>query len=734
MSSAGLFLKSSQERVQTRASRAFDESSLAVDPSAGVLETCRDLIRLRVPNLLRLYLNPCVAQTCVVLSECVREQFPAACSQPRFPSFLANSGGEALSGAVKLLRYTLNRTFAKAAAGEEEAEPPLTYLCGAGWPPGFVGEVVRDVETQETGRVVFLPGIVEVSASELLTILRDPNSSPGVVVIPAEELAAGGLSLAVLLGDFQCRSGLVIVSLTAAGAQQPLARTAGDFVPDVVLFDQSFTGEEVPFGAFAARAELYAAWMQRRMSQFHSTTFQPNTISTQHFLRWCPRLLPAISERLRGELQSLLVDPQQLMTTFQRLFSPSLGKLIAAAGLDRADVTAHGHYVHAGASRLFDGVGGVACSLRGHNPETWCRELEQLAGRDCRHEAGVLLAELTGLPNVVPAVSGADAVETALRLALIAAWPARQVVVLRGGYGGKTLLALTGTEKPWYRQHLQPLYPHVTWIDPFARDALQQFEKTVAEHPTAVVQLELIQGVGGVREVPLPLLEKIEMLRRKAGFLVFVDEIQTGVFRTGPFVRSSHTPLRPDLMTLGKGVSDMMFPFALALYSNEVADLLKRHSSTLAEQLREDFRHETAWRCLLNVLQRSGAENLSARVSEAGKQLQTSLERELDGLPLVRQTRVFGLLAGIELATDGRLLQKLGLKLPQLYLLRMLRHQRFPLLMGFCQYQPRVLKFTPPLTVTQEEVQAAAGTIGEALRTSTGRLLAIGLRAVLQSR
>jgi acetylornithine/succinyldiaminopimelate/putrescine aminotransferase len=345
-----------------------------------------------------------------------------------------------------------------------------------------------------------------------------------------------------------------------------------------------------------------------------------------------------------------------------------------------------------------------------------------------------LLAELTGLPNVVPAVSGADAVETALRLALIAAWPARQVVVLRGGYGGKTLLALTGTEKPWYRQHLQPLYPHVTWIDPFARDALQQFEKTVAEHPTAVVQLELIQGVGGVREVPLPLLEKIEMLRRKAGFLVFVDEIQTGVFRTGPFVRSSHTPLRPDLMTLGKGVSDMMFPFALALYSNEVADLLKRHSSTLAEQLREDFRHETAWRCLLNVLQRSGAENLSARVSEAGKQLQTSLERELDGLPLVRQTRVFGLLAGIELATDGRLLQKLGLKLPQLYLLRMLRHQRFPLLMGFCQYQPGVLKFTPPLTVTQEEVQAAAGTIGEALRTSTGRLLAIGLRAVLQSR
>jgi acetylornithine/succinyldiaminopimelate/putrescine aminotransferase len=734
MSSAGLFLKSFPEPVQTRASRVSDVSSTAEESSQRVLETCRDLIRLRVPNLLRLYLNPCVAQTCVVLSECVRDLFPAASAQPRYPSFLANSGGEALSGAIKLLRYTLNRRAAAANITEELTEAPLTYLCGDGWPPGFVGEEVRDSQTLEAGRIVFLPGIVELSVSELLPILQDQTAAPGVVAIPAEELAAGGIPLAALLKRFQQRSGLVIVGLTAESAQLELSRTAGDFVPDVVVFDQSFTGHEVPFGAFSARVDLYAMWMQRKMSQFHSTTFQPNTISTQHFLRWFPRLLPSLSERLRPELQGLLVDPQLLLGVFRGLFSPSLAKLIVAAGFHREDVTAQGHYIHVGGRRLFDGVGGVACSLRGHNPETWCSEVEQLAGRDCRRESATLLGELTGLPNLVPGVSGASAVEIALRLALTAAWPAKQVVVLRGGYGGKTLLALTGTEKPWYRQHLQPLYPHVTWIDPFAADAAEQLEKTVAEHPTAVVQLELIQGVGGVREVPLSLLEKMETLRRKAGFLVFVDEIQTGVFRTGPFVRSSHTPLRPDLMTLGKGVSDMMFPFALTLYSDEVADLLRSRGSSLPEQLREDFRHETAFRCLLNVLQRSASENISARVSEAGKQLQTALERELEGLQLVRQTRVFGLLAGIELATDERWLQRAGLKLPQLYLLRMLQHRRFPLLMGFCQYQPGVLKFTPPLTVTAEEIRAAAGTIGEALRTSTGRLLAAGLRAVLQSR
>lgn len=704
------------------------------DPTAEVLETCRELIRLRVPNLLRLYLNPCVAQTCVILGEVVRELFPATAESPRYPSFLANSGAEALSGALKLLRYTLNRTAASAEQTEQQSESPLVYLCGDGWPPGFVAEEVRDAQTLESARVVFLPGMIELTAVELLPILNDPAAAPRIVAVQAGALAADEGSMTAALVAFQQSGGLVLVNLTINSALKWTAGAGADFSPDIVVFDESFTGGEVPFGAFSSRADLYAPWMRRRMSQFHSTTFQPNTVSTRHFLRWFPRFMPQLAQRLHGELQSHLVDPQQLMNTFTGLFSPSLGKLIAAAGFDSEDVTASGHYVHAGERQLFDGVGGVACSLRGHNPVTWCRELELLSGRDCRRESGNLLAELTGLPNVVPAVSGASAVETALRLALVAAWPRQQVVVLRGGFAGKTLLALTGTEKPWYRQHLQPLYPHVTWIDPFAPDAARQLENKVAEHPTAVVQLELIQGVGGVREVPGPLLERIESLRQERGFLVFVDEIQTGVFRTGPFVRSSHTPLRPDLITLGKGVSDMMFPFALTLYSEEVARMLRDHDSHLAEQLRESFTHETAWRCLLNVLQRSAAENTAARVNAAGRELRNCLEDELNGLPLVRQTRVFGLLAGIELSTDQRWLQRLGLKLPQLYLLRMLQHYEFPLMMGFCQYQPNVLKFTPPLTITPEETRSAVRTIGEALRTSTGRLLATGLWAALQAR
>ncbi|MFN9826670.1 MAG: hypothetical protein ACK58J_21200, partial [Planctomyces sp.] len=90
---------------QTRESRACEERAAELE---AVLETCEELIRLRIPNLLRLYLNPWVVQTCTVLAAAVGWKFPAAAEQ-RYPSFLANSGAEALSGAVKLARFHQHR-------------------------------------------------------------------------------------------------------------------------------------------------------------------------------------------------------------------------------------------------------------------------------------------------------------------------------------------------------------------------------------------------------------------------------------------------------------------------------------------------------------------------------------------------------------------------------------------------------------------------------------------------
>src|SRR5262249_33195199 len=140
--------------------------------------------------------------------------------------------------------------------------------------------------------------------------------------------------------------------------------------------------------------------------------------------------------------------------------------------------------------------------------------------------------------------------------------------------GGKTLLALTGTANPSYKEHIDPLYPDVVYVDPFAEDAEARIEAALQQHPVAVVQLELVQGVGGVRPIPERVVRYLEARRKHWGYLLLVDEVQTGMYRTGQFTLSRAMGLTPDLLLLGKGTSDMMFPFALVLYSAGVQEKL----------------------------------------------------------------------------------------------------------------------------------------------------------------
>src|SRR5262249_48612503 len=178
---------------------------------------------------------------------------------------------------------------------------------------------------------------------------------------------------------------------------------------------------------------------------------------------------------------------------FRRLYSPSLSDAIAATGFDKGEVRASGDFVNADGRQVFDGVSGVACSVRGHHPPTPAAEVDALADADSEAELARRLRELTGLECMAPAVSGASAVESALKIALVAQFPRRHVLALKSGFGGKTLFALTGTWNATYKENIDPLYGHVSYIDPFAPDAIAQIDTVFEKHAVAVVQMELIQ-------------------------------------------------------------------------------------------------------------------------------------------------------------------------------------------------------------------------------------------------
>jgi 4-aminobutyrate aminotransferase-like enzyme len=180
--------------------------------------------------------------------------------------------------------------------------------------------------------------------------------------------------------------------------------------------------------------------------------------------------------------------------------------------------------------------------------------------------------------------------------------------------------------------------------------------------------------------------------------------------------------LSPDMLVLGKGTSDMMFPFALTLYSSALQARLEQQGSDLPTVIRKRYGYQLGYRTVLNVLRQAEELQQSDRVAETGKLIAQLLGEGLARCKAVREVRVHGLLVGIELRLTGWLQRSLRKRLYLLYILGMLRHPRFPVLMGYCQYEPNVLKFTPPLTVTPAEIREACATIVEVLNRPLYRL------------
>jgi acetylornithine/succinyldiaminopimelate/putrescine aminotransferase len=433
---------------------------------------------------------------------------------------------------------------------------------------------------------------------------------------------------------------------------------------------------------------------------------------------------PEFHGSIAGDLKEIETSLAVRREMFRRCYSPSLLKVIRATEFDVANVRAAGNFVFVNGRKIFDGVSGVACSIRGHNPPNYADEMDMLQNEpNCRAKVASRLSDLTGLENMLPAVSGATAVENGLKLALIAQFPRRHVLALRAGFAGKTLLSLIGTGNSAYKDGIDPLYGHVSYVDPFAPDAIPQIKSVLAEHSVAVVQMELIQAVGGVRRVPEEVVRFLEKGRAEHGYLLLVDEIQTGMHRTGPFALSIDMDLVPDLLVLGKGTSDMMFPFSLVLYSAQIRAKLEQSESNLQEAIEDRFGYEFGYRTVLNVLRQAEDLHLAEQVARTGKLLLRQLQDGLDNCMAVREVRVYGLLIGIELDIGRGLRRRFRKLVNQVYIYNMLRHPTYPVLVGFCQYEPHILKITPALTAEPTEIQKACATILDVLTRPFYRLL-----------
>lgn len=251
-----------------------------------------------------------------------------------------------------------------------------------------------------------------------------------------------------------------------------------------------------------------------------------------------------------------------------------------------------------------------------------------------------LLARLTsmspgGIQRAFLSNSGTEAVEAALKFARISTGRTEVISTLRS-FHGRTMGALTLTGQKKYRVPFKPLLPGVTQIPYNRTEALSE---AINEHTAALI-LEVVQGEGGVRPADAEYLGAAQSICRQHGALLIIDEVQTGLGRTGTMFACEHYDLEPDIICIAKSLAGGL-PMGATLLGPRVNVLPPgTHGSTFGG-------NPLSCAVALAVLDVLETEQLPNRAAHLGGQLLDRL-RDTD-LPRVRAVRGLGLMIGIEL-------------------------------------------------------------------------------------
>ncbi|MBV8453320.1 MAG: aspartate aminotransferase family protein [Deltaproteobacteria bacterium] len=382
-----------------------------------------------------------------------------------------------------------------------------------------------------------------------------------------------------------------------------------------------------------------------------------------------------------------------------------------------------------GGRRILDFNSGYCVHNAGHNHPAIKQAIKEEIDRDgpamlqshLSDLAGVLAERLCErasgrLNKAFFASSGSEGIETVIKFARAHTGRAG-LLAAQGSFHGLTCGALSLMSDDFWRNGFGPLLPEV---DTVAFGDLDDLGARLKTERYAALILEPIQVEGGIR-IPSPeYLRQAEALCRRYGTLFVLDEVQTGMYRTGPFLAAHHFGLEPDMVVMAKALSGGLIPVAAVLMSDEVNgsvySSLKRaivHTSTYSE-------NALAMRAGLATLDVLEAERAGERAVRTGNWLRSRLTARLSGYEMVRDIRGIGMLTGVEFQPS----KKLRLRLPfeafarihpamfgQVLVMRLFRDKS--MLTQICGNNFMVLKIAPALTVSEEQAEGFVNALGE---------------------
>lgn len=302
-----------------------------------------------------------------------------------------------------------------------------------------------------------------------------------------------------------------------------------------------------------------------------------------------------------------------------------------------------------------DAIAGVAVTSLGHaNPEIAAAIAEQatvllhttnMFRIPWQEQLGERLCLLSGMQRAFFCNSGAEANEAALKLARLHANARQvsqpQVLVMENSFHGRTMATLAATGNPAVHRGFEPLMPGFVRV-PF--DDIEAIRQVAAQSPDIVaVLVEPVQGEGGVHAASAGYLQALRQLCDEHDWLMMIDEVQTGLGRTGTWFGFEHAGIKPDVITLAKALGNG-FPIGACLARGKAAQLFSpgHHASTFGG-------NPLACRVGCTVLDIMQRDHIPQRAAASGRRLLAALKLALGNHPEVVSVRGIGLMIGIEL-------------------------------------------------------------------------------------
>lgn len=313
------------------------------------------------------------------------------------------------------------------------------------------------------------------------------------------------------------------------------------------------------------------------------------------------------------------------------------------------------------------------------------------------------VTEFFGFDKLLPMNTGAEAVETAIKLCRKWAYEKKgipeneaKIVVCENNFHGRTTTIISFSNDENARKNFGPYTPGFVKIK---YDNLEELETELKKGNVAGFLVEPIQGEAGVYVPSEGFLAKAKALCEQYGALFIADEVQTGIARTGKLLACDHENVEPDILVLGKAISGGVYPVSAVLADDEVMEVIKpgQHGSTFGG-------NPVAARVAIAALEVIKDENLAENAEELGKVFRAEMQKLVEKYDLLKLVRGKGLLNAVVIndTEDSSTAWDICIKLKDNGMLAKPTHGN-------------IIRFAPPLVMNKEELLDCVSIIDKTL-------------------